>query len=87
MKHSAYLIITAGLLSSMTTQAAILITQYYEGTSSNKWIEITNTGNATVDLGESNYVLSIWQNANTEAYKTDGIPSQSMSLSGVLTAG
>lgn len=70
-----------------SSSAAVLITQYYEGTSNNKWIEITNTGASSVDLATGNYKLSLWTNANAEAYKADGTPSQSLVLTGTIAAG
>jgi len=80
----AFGLLFAGFQSS---RAAVLITQYYEGPSTNKWIEITNTGTTSVDLGALNYKLSLWTNANAEAYKSNGSPSQTMTLSGTLAVG
>ncbi|MFV0337991.1 MAG: PEP-CTERM sorting domain-containing protein [Chthoniobacterales bacterium] len=74
-------------LAAAGANASILITQYYEGSSFNKWIEITNVGPDTIDLGAGAYKLSLWSNANTEAYKTDGTPNQTMSLTGSLSSG
>lgn len=62
------------------TQAQLLITQYYEGTSNNKWLELTNVGSSTIsDL--SIYKISIWSNANREGYKSNGTPTLTISLS------
>lgn len=67
-------------------RAGFIISQYYEGTSSNKWIELTNTGTSSLDL--SNYRLGLWSNsAAREGWKTDVAPSQSVQLSGSLAAG
>jgi predicted extracellular nuclease len=77
---------SAALLCS-SAKAAVLISQYYEGTSTNKWIEITNTGSTAVDLGTGVYKLSLWTNASAEGYKTNGAPTQTVSLSGSLAAG
>lgn len=79
--------IVASALGIQSSQAALLITQYYEGSSFNKWIEITNTGGSSVDLAADQYRLSIWQNANTEAYKTNGTPSQTLALTGTIASG
>jgi predicted extracellular nuclease len=81
--------IFAALVIAGTTlsQAAVLITQYYEGPSTNKWIEITNTGSTAVDLGTGQFKLSIWTNAAAENYKSDGAPSQTYGLTGTLSAG
>jgi hypothetical protein len=63
----------------------IIFTQYYEGSSNNKWVEITNTGTDPVDL--SSYEVTLWNNATTEAWKTSGgTPYKTLSLSGVTLA-
>ena len=69
--------------------AAVLITQYYEGsTGTNKWIEITNTGASTVDFASTSYQVQLWSNANAEGYKTSGTASNTFNLStGTLAAG
>ncbi len=72
------------LFGVSASQAQVLITQYYEGTSNNKWIELTNIGSSAFDL--STLTLSLWTNANAEAYKTNGTPSGSLVLSGSLGA-
>ena len=60
----------------------IIFTQYYEGASNNKWVEISNIGDSSIDL--SSYEIAMWGTANTEAWKTDGgAPSGTLSLSGV----
>ncbi len=85
MKKLLLTVLAMGLVA--TAQSQILITQYYEGSSSNKWIEITNIGASAVNLGTSNYKLSLWSNANTEAYKTNGTPTQTFSLTGTINSG
>lgn len=80
-------IIGLALASAVGAQAQVLITQYYEGTSNNKWIELKNIGSSSVNLGTSNYRLSLWTNANAEAYKTNGTPSQTLNLTGTINAG
>ncbi len=72
-------------VASASASAGLMITQFYEGSSFNKWIELKNTSSTTVDL--SDYSLSLWSNANTENYKTGGSPNNSASLSGELAAG
>lgn len=74
---------TLGLTSA--APGAVVITQYYEGASFNKWIELTNLGSTSEDL--SLLTLTLWSNANTEAWRTSGTPSQSLTLSGTLGAG
>ena len=43
-----------------TASSDIIFTQYYEGASSNKWVEITNIGDSTVDLDA--YQIAVWSN-------------------------
>ena len=45
----------------------IVISQYYEGSSFNKWVELANTSDAAISL--DGYVLTRWANASTEAWK------------------
>lgn len=49
----------------------IFISQYYEGTSNNKWIELYNAGASSVDLGAGGYRLGLWSNAAArQSWKT-----------------
>ncbi|MBX3432071.1 MAG: lamin tail domain-containing protein [Pirellulales bacterium] len=73
--------------SAANVRAAIIISQYYEGTSNNKWIELYNSGGSSVDLAAGNYQLSHWSNANRELWKTDGAPTGTQALTGVVAAG
>lgn len=76
----------AVLLSTATiARADLVISQFYEGSSSNKWIELFNSGTSNFDL--STVTLGLWQNANTENYKSNGAPNQSLTLSGTLASG
>lgn len=67
--------------------AGIIISQYYEGASNNKFIEIYNPGPSSVDLAAGAYKLSIFSNDNREAWKTDGTSSGTVTLVGSLAAG
>lgn len=89
MKHTPLLPLATALagLTLAPASAQVLITQYYEGSSNNKHIEIQNTGGTAADL--SGYTLTVWSNANTEAWKVDGgSATNSLDLTGVtLPAG
>ncbi|MDG1975829.1 MAG: lamin tail domain-containing protein [Akkermansiaceae bacterium] len=64
----------------------LLITQYHEGFSNNKYVELTNVSDSEINLG--NFILTRWSNASTEDFKTDGnFPSSQLALSGILPAG
>lgn len=66
----------------------VLFTQYYEGASNNKWLEITNVGSSPITL--SGYQVAVWSNANTEVWKTSGAsgnsPNYTLDLSSVTLA-
>lgn len=67
----------------------LLFTQYYEGTSNNKYVEITNVGTTAINL--STWRLVRWGNAEAENWKVTGFAtggsSAVMTLSGSLAAG
>ena len=68
------------------TGSPLLITQYHEGFSNNKYIELTNVSDSEIDL--ANFILTRWSNALTEDFKTDGsLPSSQLALLGMLPAG
>ena len=70
-----------------STSGALIISQYYEGTSYNKWIEIYNSGSAAVDLAAGEYYLGSWNNASREDWKTGVAPTKSVALTGTIAAG
>lgn len=82
MKHLPLYLTLAALLP---LQGQVFITQYYEGTSNNKFLEITNTGAVEVDL--STYTLARFINDGAEDWKADGAPNATEPLSGTLAAG
>jgi len=57
--------------------ANVLITEYVEGSSNNKAIEISNLGSDTVDLAAQEYKVELFNNGRTEA-------GYSLSLTGTL---
>ena len=66
----------------------LIISQYYEGASSDKWIEIYNPGGTAVNLEEAGYRLGLWSNvANREGWKTGVAPNANIPLTGTLAAG
>ena len=78
------LLLILSLLSWPVTAARgqVVISQYYEGTSFNKWVELANTSDTAIAL--DGFVLTRWANAATESWKQDGAsPSGSDSLDGL----
>ena len=75
-------------VSAMEAMGGLIISQYYEGASNNKWIEIYNPGPGSVDLYAGGYRLGRWDNvANREAWKTGAAPGGSIVLSNTIAAG
>ncbi|GHC50980.1 lamin tail domain-containing protein [Roseibacillus persicicus] len=63
----------------------VLITQYSEGTSFNKFIELTNVGSSSITL--AGWQLTLWANGNRESWKTaTGGSSSAFDLSEVTLA-
>ena len=59
--ESEYSFKIAGELGRIS-DASLMITQYYQGTGSNKWIEITNIGDTLIEDGD--YYLATFNNSN-----------------------
>ena len=53
---------------SATPSGDLIISQYYEGSSNNKYIEVTNIGDNPIDL--TGYTIVRWGNERAEEYKT-----------------
>ena len=67
-------------------QGGLLISQYYEGAASDKWIELTNTSGASINLASPQRYLALFANAAADA--PDGVaPTSSQILSGTLAPG
>ncbi|GIU32177.1 endonuclease [Shewanella sp. MBTL60-007] len=82
IKISAVATATAMFLGTLSTaaNANLVITEYIEGSSSNKALEISNVGGSTIDLDANVYKLSLYFNGKTTVGKTE-------TLSGTLDAG
>ncbi len=53
-------------VNSASAAPKLIISQYYEGVSYNKWIEVTNVGDATYDASSGTPIyVGIWTNPNT----------------------
>jgi predicted extracellular nuclease len=65
----------------------LIISQYYEGASNNKWIEIYNPGGTAVDLLAGGYRIGVWANANRELWKSGTAPGNTVILSNSIPAG
>ena len=64
----------------------LIISQYYEGTSNNKWIEIYNPGSSSIDLSAGNYRVGQFSNTNREGWKISTPTDLNVPLSGTIAA-
>ncbi|SDJ49815.1 GlyGly-CTERM domain-containing protein [Ferrimonas sediminum] len=71
-----------GACSSEATPGVLLITEYVEGSSSNKAVEISNVGGSAINLDDDNYQITLYSNGSTD-FNAD----RSETLSGTLEAG
>tara|TARA_R110002050_G_scaffold271751_2_gene415367 strand:+ start:1475 stop:5542 length:4068 start_codon:yes stop_codon:yes gene_type:complete len=65
----------------LANSPSLIISQYYEGQSNDKWIEISNVGDTAINLG--NFYLARWSNTSQPIASA----SSSNQLSGILAAG
>lgn len=77
-RHNTILAILIGASLSAASHAELIISEYVEGSSYNKAIELYNSGSQNIDL--STYELKFYFNGNTA-------PGKTISLSGSLMAG
>ncbi len=66
-------------------QGVLIITQYYKGTSNNKWLEVTNVGNNTIDLTSPQLYLVLFSNENADD-PANSTHNGSFTFSGSLAA-
>lgn len=86
-KPARYLIVLIALCCSFQAKAQVIITQYYEGGGTNKWIELTNLGNSTVNTASPQLKLGLWAVAgSTGNISLAGAPSQTMDLTVIIPA-
>jgi endonuclease I len=70
-----------------TAPAQILITQYYEGTGTNKWIELTNLGTSAVNTASPQLRLGIWSASGSAGnINITGTPTATMDLNVTIPA-
>jgi len=78
MTSPRYALACALMFFSTSSSATLLFSEYVEGSSYNKALELFNTGEA-IDFSLDNYVIDIYVNG-------DGTPRYSLSLMGMLAA-
>ncbi|MCF8411832.1 MAG: T9SS type A sorting domain-containing protein, partial [Melioribacteraceae bacterium] len=88
MMRKIALLITILVITSnaFAQQGFVILTQYYEGASFDKWVEITNVGDATLDLTSPQLYLCAFNNSSADS--PDGqSPTATLALTGSLEAG
>ncbi len=69
------------------SRAQVIISQYYEGTGTNKWIELTNLGSAAVNTASPQLKLALWaQTGSAGTINITGSPSQVVDLNFIIPA-
>lgn len=68
-------------------EPTLILSQYYEGSGDNKWIELFNPGAEPVDLDAAGYRLGLWQNAGRAGWKTGTAPAIATVLTGTVAPG
>ncbi|WP_028114814.1 endonuclease [Ferrimonas kyonanensis] len=68
--------------TSTATPGVLLITEYIEGSSSNKAVEISNVGGSAIDLDANVYKLALYGGGSTEFD-----PTRAETLTGILAPG
>ena len=75
------------VFSSFKTNAQVIISQYYEGAGTNKWIELTNVGTTAVNTASPQLKLGIWSITGSAGnISFVGLPSQTVLLNIVIPA-
>ena len=78
-----FLFLVAG---AAATRADVIVSQVYEGQDNDRYVEVSNTGNAPVDL--SAYKLAIWRRSKSSGDASiDGITPSYAPLTGTLEPG
>jgi hypothetical protein len=76
---------TANATTTTVPVGDVLITQYYEGSGQNKYIELSNVTASPIDI--SSFSLTSWSNATTEDWKTSGnTTTRTTSFDGIVLA-
>jgi hypothetical protein len=85
IKQLAYLVLA--IVSLHTTSAQIIISQYYEGSGTNKWIELTNTGNTPINTASPQLKLGLWSvSGTTGKIAFNGAATSTMNLTVTIPA-
>ncbi len=85
LKVCCFLLLSFFIFNSVRSQ--IIISQYYEGTGTNKWIELTNLGNTSVNTASPQLQLGLWAVAGSTGNITfTGLPTNTVNLTVTIPA-
>ncbi|HNP33845.1 MAG TPA: lamin tail domain-containing protein, partial [Flavobacterium sp.] len=85
VKKFTFLVLMIASLNFASAQ--IIISQYYEGTGTNKWIELTNTGNSAINTASPQLKLGLWAvTGSTGNIAFTGAPSSTVNLTITIPA-
>ncbi|HPJ56645.1 MAG TPA: lamin tail domain-containing protein [Kiritimatiellia bacterium] len=80
-------VVEVSFREKLAGEPTLILSQYYEGSGDNKWIELYNPGAVPVDLDAAGYRLGLWQNAGREGWKTGTAPAIATVLTGTVAPG
>ena len=80
MKRRILCVIASLLAFASPAHSSVFFSEYVEGSSNNKALEIFNNTGGILDLGAGGYAIDIYSNANTS-------PNGTLALSGTVAAG
>ncbi len=80
---------TATVTLNVAERSAVIISQYYEGTGVNKWIELTNLSNTAINTASPQLQLALYNisgDVGNITYTNASTPSQKMNLNVTIPA-
>lgn len=80
-------VVEVSFREKLAGEPTLILSQYYEGSGDNKWIELFNPGAEPVDLDAVGYRLGLWQNAGREGWKAGTAPAIATVLTGTVAPG
>ncbi|MEY3479362.1 MAG: hypothetical protein RIQ71_137 [Verrucomicrobiota bacterium] len=85
-RYAVLAVLAALSCGGSSARADVIISQVYEGQESDRYVEVSNTGNAAVNL--TSYKLAIWRKSKSSGDASiDGITPSYAALSGTVAAG
>ncbi len=87
LNYQLYALLCISFFSTQLVSSQIIISQYYEGTGTNKWIELTNTSNVAINTASPQLKLGLWAvTGSTGNIAFAGAPSSTVNLSVIIPA-